>query len=102
MNRPFQPFKSGGWNLVRGPGAWQIYTQYSYVDLIDWRGIDLGLENRYQPIGGYQHDLTLGVNWFWTSNLRWMFEYTHSQQNTGQDRTYCYQDILGASVRINW
>ena len=99
VNRPFVPFRSGGWNLVNGTGAWQIYTQYGYIDLTDWRGVTvLGT----QPIGGYQHDLTLGVNWFWTSNLRWMFEYTHSQQNTGSNRKYCYQDILGASVRVYW
>jgi len=99
MKRPFTPFKSGGWNLVNGPGAWQVYTQYAYVDLTDWREGSGRQADRY---GGYQHDLTLGVNWFWTSNLRWMLEYTHSQQNTGSDRKYCYQDILGASVRVNW
>ena len=96
--RPFVPFQSGGLNLVNGTGAWQVFTQYSYVDFGDWREGETAGE-RY---GGYQHDLAFGVNWFWTSNLRWIFEYIHSQQNTGADRKHCYQDIIGTSVRINW
>jgi phosphate-selective porin OprO/OprP len=98
VKRPLVPFKSGDWNLVRGTGAWQVFTEYGYVDLCDWRAGDTA-GNRY---GGYQHDLTVGMNWFWTPNLRWVLEYTHSQQNTGSDRKYCYQDTIGKSVRINW
>jgi len=100
VNRPFRPFKSGHWNLVDGLGAWQFVTQYSYVDLTDWRrGLGTAGDPRY---GGYQHDLTFGVNWFWNSNLRWVFAYTRSQQSTGADRRHCYQDIFGVSARVHW
>ncbi|MDR0522339.1 MAG: hypothetical protein LBH00_10880, partial [Planctomycetaceae bacterium] len=92
VRKPFHPFKCGEWNLVDSLGAWQFVTQYGYVDLGDWRA----------TTGGRQHDLTFGLNWFWTSNLRWIFEYTHSQQNTGTAYTYTYQDIFGTSVRMNW
>jgi len=92
VNRPFQPYKHGEWNLVKGLGAWQIFTQYSYLDLDDWR--DTG--------GGRQHDLGFGVNWYWTPNLRWTFEYVHSQQNKGNDYKHSHQDIFGASARVSW
>jgi phosphate-selective porin OprO/OprP len=102
VNRPFRPFKSGHWNLVDGLGAWQFVTQYCYVDLTDWRSTSTTNGNVTGRYGGYQHDLTFGVNWFWNSNLRWVFAYTRSQQNIGADRRYCYQDIFGVSARVHW
>ena len=98
VNRPFQPVKCGGWNLVNGPGAWQVFSQYSYIDFGDWRWVT----DYNKVVGGREHDLTFGVNWFWTSNLRWTLEYTHSQRNTGLDRKYNYEDIVGANARIVW
>jgi len=101
MDRPFQPFKCGDWNLIKSPGAWQVFTQYGYTDLGDWRGISAD----GQPpaiIGGLQHDLTFGVNWFWTPTLRWVFEYTHSQQNVRQTYAHREQDIFGARVQMSW
>ena len=93
VKRPFQPFKNGGWNLVNGLGAWQFATQYSYVDLGDWR-IDA-------TTGGYQHDLTFGMNWFWNPNMRWVVAYTRSQQDVHTDG-HRHQDIFGVSARVHW
>ena len=87
VNRPFRPFKCGDWNLVDGMGAWQAVARYNYTDLGDWRDTN----------GGYQHDWTVGMNWFWTTNLRCIFEYTHSTQIAGS-----YQDVFGTSIRVSW
>jgi phosphate-selective porin OprO/OprP len=69
LNRPFHPFPYGDWNLVDGLGAWQLVTRYNYTDLNDWRGVQSDFNG--DPVrGGVQHDLTFGVNWYWTPNLR--------------------------------
>jgi phosphate-selective porin OprO/OprP len=107
----FHPFKNGEFNLIDGFGAWQAVVQYSYLDLEDWRaGNAAGFPNAYPPTtgnadirrGGHEHDLTFGMNWFWTSNIRWIFEYTHSQRNAGSDRLSSYEDIFGTSLRLHF
>jgi len=50
-----------------GYGAWEVATRYSRVDLTD-SGIN----------GGEQHDVTVGVNWYATPNIRFMANYVHA------------------------
>ncbi|MDR0337490.1 MAG: OprO/OprP family phosphate-selective porin [Planctomycetaceae bacterium] len=90
----FHPFKSGEWNLIDGFGAWQLILQWSYLDLTDWRNTP--------DRGGRQNDLIFGVNWFWTSNIRWVFEYVHSQQNIGSNYRSRSEDIFGTSLRLHF
>jgi phosphate-selective porin OprO/OprP len=94
VNHPFHPFKSGDWNLVDGLGAWQFILRWSYLDLLDWRNT--------AGNGGRQNDLTVGINWFWTPNIRWIFEYIHSQQNTGLNYQSRNEDIFGTSLRLHF
>ncbi len=96
VKRNFHPFQCGDFNLIDGWGAWQTVAQWSYLDLSDWR---------YSPTtdrGGIQNDVTLGLNWFWTPNIRWLFEYVHSEQKIGVARKHCSQDIFGTSLRVNF
>ena len=109
VNRPFRPFKCGDWNLVDGMGAWQLVTRYNYTDLSDWGYSERITTNPDQTTtttvlsnGGYQHDWTVGLNWYWTTNLRCIFEYTHSRQDTGQAYARSYQDVFGTSIRVVW
>ncbi|MDR0611395.1 MAG: OprO/OprP family phosphate-selective porin [Planctomycetaceae bacterium] len=90
----FHPFKFGEWNLIDGFGAWQLILQWSYLDLLDWRNA--------QGNGGRQNDLIFGVNWFWTSNIRWIVEYVHSQQNIGSSYRSRNEDIFGTSLRLHF
>jgi len=99
VKRPFRPFKCGDWNLVDGMGAWQAVARYNYTDLGDWRAASVV---NPRVVGGYQHDLTFGMNWYWTSNLRCIFEYTRSQQYAGTNLAHAYQDIFGTSIRVVW
>ena len=87
INRPFHPFKCGEWNLIDGMGAWQAVLRHNYTDLGDWS----------DESGGWQHDWTAGMNWFWTPNIRCVFEYTHSNQIAGS-----HQDVFGTSIRVSW
>lgn len=54
--RPARPL--GG-----GPGAWEVAARWSTVDLTD-----------AGPAGGELTDLTLALNWYPTSYLRWMLD----------------------------
>ncbi len=97
VTRNFHPFKCGNYNLIDGFGAWQAVVQWSYLDLSDWRNAVGEGAN-----GGVQNDLTLGMNWFWTPNIRWIFEYVHSQRNAGIARTHSSEDIFGTSLRLHF
>ncbi|GHT17937.1 porin [Planctomycetales bacterium] len=90
----FHPFRCGEFNLIDGFGAWQAVVQYSYLDLTDWRTVNTN--------AGRENDLTFGLNWFWTPNIRWIFEYTHSQREIGATHDYRYEDIFGTSLRLNF
>lgn len=65
VHRNFHPFQRGGHRMIDGWGAWQAVLQWSYVDMGDWR--------TFNEKAGHQHDLTVGMNWFWTPNIRWVF-----------------------------
>lgn len=47
-----------------GWGAWQLAARYSYADLED-----------ADVLGGEGESLTLGLNWYWTSNARLQLNY---------------------------
>lgn len=55
--KPARPFGDG-------PGAWEVAARWSSVDLSDG-GI----------VGGELDDLTLALNWYPYSNVRWMLNY---------------------------
>ncbi|MDR0326930.1 MAG: hypothetical protein LBI05_01400 [Planctomycetaceae bacterium] len=93
MKNNFHPFKCGEWNLVDGFGAWQAVFQWGYTDMEDWR---VGTN------GGHQNDFVAGLNWFWSPQMRWVFEYVHSDQNVGTAHSKRSQDILATSIRFNW
>ena len=92
----FHPFASGDCNLIDGFGAWQLVFQWGYTDLSDWRNVS--------QFGGYQNDLVFGLSWFWTPQLRWVFEYVHSMQSVGAAGNHIHptEDIFGTSVRVNF
>nr|WP_298377009.1 OprO/OprP family phosphate-selective porin [uncultured Halomonas sp.] len=74
-----RPYEKGMFKSVepkRDSGAWELVTRYSDVDLND-RNIE----------GGSEHNLTLGVNWYISSDLRLMLDYTdvHSRRQGESD-----------------
>lgn len=50
-------------------GAWEIVYRYSFLDLND-RTI----------LGGLYEEQTLGLNWYWTSNIKFQFNYINGQR----------------------
>jgi phosphate-selective porin OprO and OprP len=66
-----RPYDDGAFGRVKparpfgtGPGAWEVAARWSSLDLDD-AGV----------AGGQLDDLTLGLNWYLYSNVRWMLNY---------------------------
>jgi len=63
---PFSP-SSGGW------GAWEVAARYSVIDLNDMLGSSTGVA------GGKQQTYSVGLNWYPSTNLRFMLDYIHAK-----------------------
>ncbi|MDE1149405.1 MAG: porin [Azospirillaceae bacterium] len=65
VDKPFNP-KTGDW------GTWEAVTRYSFMDL----NSDTWATNTANRIrGGQQEVWTLGLNWYPTSNIKFMLDY---------------------------
>ena len=94
MKRNFHPYQHGEWNLIDSFGAWQAVFQWSYTDMEDWRA--------NATTGGHQNDFVAGLNWYWSPQMRWMFQYVRSNQCVGDTYSHRSQDIFATSIRYNW
>jgi phosphate-selective porin OprO/OprP len=56
-------------STLSGPGAWEVLYRYSYLDLND-SGIN----------GGLYSEHTVGVNWYWNSNIKLQVNYVYGQR----------------------
>jgi phosphate-selective porin OprO/OprP len=63
--KPLRPFSWYGPDC--GPGAWEIATRWSYIDL-----------NSDGITGNRMNDLTVGVNWYLNQFTKFQFNYIHS------------------------
>jgi phosphate-selective porin OprO/OprP len=52
-----------------GPGAWELLYRYSYLNLND-NSVD----------GGIYSEHTIGLNWYWNSNIKIQFNYINGQR----------------------
>jgi phosphate-selective porin OprO/OprP len=51
-------------NVSCGPGAWELTYRFAYLDL-----------NDKTVLGGLYSEHTVGVNWYWNSNIKFQFNY---------------------------
>jgi len=80
---PFAP-GSGYW------GAWEMAARYSVIDLNDMLGTSTGVA------GGKQQTYTVGLNWYPSSNLRFMLDYIHANVDKQSSATNSTQ--VGAKM----
>src|SRR5262249_41183473 len=59
--------------LNLGLGAWELAARYSYLNLNDGTGL-----NRIQ--GGIQDGVTVGVNWYLNTNLKFQFDWVYDNR----------------------
>ncbi len=63
-----------------GMGAFELAARVSYANLVDQysSGIPTAVAQPNAVNGGRQINYTLGLNWFWNSNMLWKLDYIHS------------------------
>jgi phosphate-selective porin OprO and OprP len=89
---PKRPFLmgSGGW------GAWEVALRYSHANLNDF---DAAAVVR----GGIQRNLTAGVNWYVSNNVRFMFNYIHGEVerfNAGGINIGAEYDVFATRMQV--
>jgi phosphate-selective porin OprO/OprP len=73
----------------RGPGAWELKSRWSYLDLSN--------------VGaGQYNDFTFGMNWYWSDRTRVLFDWIHPI--TSRDAVFgaANADILAMRFDFNW
>ena len=68
-NEPFFLVRGEDGDCVYGLGAWEIVYRYGYVDL-----------NDKTVLGGWYGEHTIGLNWYWNSNIKLQFNYFNGQR----------------------
>ena len=64
-----------GCRTLFGRGAWELAVRYDYLDLRDAGVVSTGNAAGTTPPTGILDDVVFGVNWYWTSNAKVMFNY---------------------------
>ena len=102
---PFMLFERGRFNVMQGPGAWEVATYYGFMNNDDFAGENVGGSvNAATPRYGTDHEIGLALNWYWNPQVKWAFNYIHQMSDVTTnniDRTPS-ADIVGMSCRINF
>jgi phosphate-selective porin OprO and OprP len=69
-NEPFFFVRDENGDVAYGLGAWELVYRYGYVDLNDKTGL-----------GGWYGEHTVGLNWYWNSNIKFQFNYVNGQRS---------------------
>jgi phosphate-selective porin OprO/OprP len=78
--------RSDGYCSVDSFGDWEIFAQWSYLNFNDIAECSS------------QQDITLGLNWYWNTNTRMIFEYMRTMPKLNGDSTNA--NIFAGSVRF--
>jgi phosphate-selective porin OprO and OprP len=76
-------------SLITGPGAWELAARFSTMNLSD-KSIQ----------GGRLNDVTLGVNWYLTRQMRIMVNYIYAMNDVHNKQTYA--DIFETRAQVVW
>ncbi|MCI0640843.1 MAG: OprO/OprP family phosphate-selective porin [Gemmataceae bacterium] len=80
VNEPFFLVRGSdeeGRRWLSGKGAWELTARWDYLDLRED-----GIVSTGSPPTGVLQDVVLGVNWYWTSNAKVMFNYVRAWRDS--------------------
>lgn len=92
--------KVGDHNFAEWLGGLEIAAKWGYAETSQLFNPDTPAS-----FAGSVNDFTLGLNWYWSPQARWLFDYIHvvpSQIRAGQSRDHSDTDIFAASFRYNF
>ncbi|HJT32358.1 MAG TPA: porin [Pirellulales bacterium] len=75
--------------IAMGPGAWEVAARFSSMNLSD-RNIQ----------GGTLNDVTLGLNWYATFQMRFSINYIHAFLNRNNRASNC--DVVSGLAQVVW
>ncbi|MDR1924011.1 MAG: hypothetical protein LBQ66_06525 [Planctomycetaceae bacterium] len=84
-------------NRAEWIGGLEFVAKWAYTDTSDFNG--------YSGFTGSVNDVTLGLNWYWSPQARWMFDYVHvipSRYREAGGRDHSDTDIFAASFRYHF
>src|SRR5262249_48782264 len=87
--KPLEPFflvRDENGDLAYGWGAWELIYRYAFVDL-----------NDEMLVGGRYGEHTLGLTWYWNSNVKLHLNYINGQRTVPPGATS--GNIQGLAVR---
>lgn len=104
-----RPYKNGAFGRVKpgkpvgkgGMGAWEVALRLAEVDLSDWDDIAAGTGVTGAHAGELE-TTTLGLNWYATSNVRFMLNYVMAEAEYGVPGADDEPDILQFRAQIDW
>jgi phosphate-selective porin OprO/OprP len=81
-------------------GGLELAVKWAYTDTSDFEGYNIPS----LAFTGSVNDITVGLNWYWSPQARWLFDYIHviPSQQTGNGRDHSGTDIFAASFRYNF
>lgn len=71
------------------PGAWELKSRYSVLSMVNL--------NR-----GEYHDVTTGLNWYWSDRTRLMFDWIHPVTTASTTFGATESDLLAVRFDFNW
>ncbi|MDR2440045.1 MAG: OprO/OprP family phosphate-selective porin [Planctomycetaceae bacterium] len=89
-------------NFAERLGAWEIAAKWGYAETSQLFGLATGDKVLF---AGSVNDFTLGLNWYWSPQARWLFDYIHvvpSEIQATKSRDHSDTDIFAASFRYNF
>lgn len=75
--------------VFTGPGAWEVAVRFSQINLSD----------RYIQ-GGRLNDVTFGLNWYLTQQMKIMANYIYAMNDVHHNRTYA--NIVETRAQVVW
>jgi phosphate-selective porin OprO/OprP len=97
---PFSPLRGG-------MGAFELAARVSVTDLIDqYTPTQIGAVGAAGPNfnavnGGKQTNYTLGLNWYWNSNMLWKFNYIHTDFERVNPRTAAIATPIPLGLKVD-
>ncbi len=95
---PAHPFSLSGGSW----GAWELAARYSIVDLNDLFTPGVATSTTKGVAGGEQQVVTLGINWYVNSNIRFMLNYLHGFVDKQQGASGVSGSSLGSGIGGNF